>query len=451
MRVDERKSFLEEFALVGQRGEIVLGGKDPQRVLGRRLEPLDRDLVQSNPVGRAAPSAKHDGAVPHCLDLLLSEIVEPTVEGGFVLLLRIARERAQPACGVGEGIVRAVVEQPRIAADSADPVTKRLGPLISLSGRVHPADEDVREGAFCENFGDTSHDVAAKRIPRLTTVAVREGRVGRDHIWRIRHDQTEALAFDGLEKVAVTELDDVDAVERGVESGKGERSLVHVGGDDMGRVLRRQQRLDPAAGSEIQRRIHRPAKGELRKSDRRRVDACHPVGEGLGGNVVGGEVVVAVGKESHRGPDAITLPLQEPECRDAVESDRRKGCVDEGSLDPIPEQEEPRDRRESVVSGEAAAVDRGLSRGGGELSHAQRGVDALSGEVSAFEHRAEVRERLRVGDRRCRSPTSDGSSAHSSRGDGSSSSSHVHSSAYPRSWSHPARRTDSCLIDSSTG
>ena len=81
-------------------------------------------------------------------------------------------------------------------------------------------------------------------------------------------------------------------------------------------------------------------------------------------DMIGGEVVVAVGKESRGGDDAFTLCIHEPECSQVVERDRLESCVNDGSLDCIAEQEEPCDRRERVVTGEAAAVNRDLSRSG---------------------------------------------------------------------------------------
>lgn len=95
------------------------------------------------------------------------------------------------------------------------------------------------------------------------------------------------------------------------------------------------------------------------------------------------------------------VPLEEPECGDALERSGCEGCVDEGSLDRVADEEEPCDGREGVITGEAAAVDRGLFRGGRKFSNAQRLFDALGGEVSAFEHSAQVCQRFPLDDWRC--------------------------------------------------
>ena len=47
-----------------------------------------------------------------------------------------------------------------------------------------------------------------------------------------------------------------------------------------------------------------------------------------------------------------------------------------------------------IVAGKPAAMDRGLSGSGGELSHAERGFDALGREVRAFEQSAQICQRL---------------------------------------------------------
>ena len=83
---DELEPLLEERARVGKRSEEVICGEHAQRVLGRRLEPLDRDLVHAYPVRRSTAASKDDGSVAHRLDLELPKGVEPALERGFVLV-----------------------------------------------------------------------------------------------------------------------------------------------------------------------------------------------------------------------------------------------------------------------------------------------------------------------------------------------------------------------------
>ena len=89
--------------------------------------------------------------------------------------------------------------------------------------------------------------------------------------------KVEALGLDRLEQVTQPELDDVDAVEGGVEPGELRTPACSSRGNDWVRVLPREQCLDPAAGAEVQRCMDRPSHRQLRERDGRRVDSGHPV------------------------------------------------------------------------------------------------------------------------------------------------------------------------------
>jgi hypothetical protein len=59
---------------------------------------------------------------------------------------------------VREGIVGPVVEEPRVAAAPFQPGPERRRPVAA--GRVHPADEHLRERAFLEELARAADDVS---------------------------------------------------------------------------------------------------------------------------------------------------------------------------------------------------------------------------------------------------------------------------------------------------
>ena len=103
--------------------------------------------------------------------------------------------------------------------------------------------------------------------------------------------------------VRVAGLHDGEVVEGGVEPGQPERPLVDVGGDHPAGVGGEVQRLDPAAGAEVERPVDRLADGQLGQGERGGADAEDVVGSDAGlaavepGRQVGGhpEVPVASG------------------------------------------------------------------------------------------------------------------------------------------------------------
>ena len=227
-----------------------------------------------------------------------------------------------------QGLVGLVVEEPGIATAAVYPLTERLGPLVSVAGHVRPAHEDVREPALREVLGSGSYDPPAELVARDAAVAIRVRRVRRDHVGRIGDEQAESFAGHGLEQVALPELHDVDPVEGGVERCERERALVHVRCDHLRRMLRREQRLDSAAGPEIEGRFHRASHGQLCERDGRRVDPRHPVPRRLPTEQIGGEVVVAMRKQPNGRADALSLARDEPERVQPVERQRPDRSLD---------------------------------------------------------------------------------------------------------------------------
>ena len=81
----------------------------------------------------------------------------------------------------------------------------------------------------------------------------------------------------GSEQTALPELDVRDVVQRQVEAGEVERALVHVGRDDLTRVTREQERLDPVPGAEVERAVDRLADRQVGEHSRWSMDACDAV------------------------------------------------------------------------------------------------------------------------------------------------------------------------------
>src|SRR5438270_2583525 len=110
--------------------------------------------------------------------------------------------------------------------------------------------------------------LATDRVALDLGVAIDVGAVGGDHERRVGDDQIEALPRDRGQEVPQAALHRRDRVERRVEGGEGDGPGVAVGGDDRVAVGSGEQRLDAAAGAEVEGAAAVPAHGELREGDR---------------------------------------------------------------------------------------------------------------------------------------------------------------------------------------
>src|SRR5207237_10080460 len=93
-----------------------------------------------------------------------------------------------------------------------------------------------------------------------------------DYVRRVGDDQVEALLLPRRERVALAKLDRVDAVQRGVERRVAECAAIDVCRNHPVDVLGGKQRLDSAAGSEVERVAAAVADGELGERHRGRLN-----------------------------------------------------------------------------------------------------------------------------------------------------------------------------------
>ena len=145
--------------------------------------------------------------------------------------------------------------------------------------------------------------------------------------------QLKRLADDRIQETALPELDVRDVVQRQVEAGEVERALVHVGRDDLTRVAREQQRLDPVPGAEIERTVDRLADGQVGEHSRRSMDACDAV-RVLDVEPIGRDQEVVVRDDAGEPvQQAVTLfgePCLDQQRRELV---RRRGVAEEEERD----------------------------------------------------------------------------------------------------------------------
>ena len=126
-----------------------------------------------------------------------------------------------------------------------------------------------------------------------------------------------------------------------MNAGEGQGPLGQVGGDDLLAVRPQVERLDPAAGPEVERPAHAAPRRPLGDGRRGRPDAEDVVGrQGLAAGdlgLVGDDppvvLVVAVGTQVARRPGLATRHLDQPEGGRSRSGQRRQGAVEVGGGD----------------------------------------------------------------------------------------------------------------------
>ena len=227
-----------------------------------------------------------------------------------------------------QGLVGLVVEEPGIATAAVHPRTERLGPLVSVAGHVRPAHEDVREPALREVLGSGSYDPPAELVARDAAVAIRERRVGRDHVRRIGDEQAESFAGHGLEQVALPSSTTSIPLRAALNAANASaRSFTSV----------------PTTCAECfaasSAWIPQPVPRSRAASTERRTasfasvtegaDPRHPVARRLPTEQIGGDVVVAMRKKPNGRADALGgLSRDEPERVQPVERQRPDRILD---------------------------------------------------------------------------------------------------------------------------
>ena len=163
------------------------------------------------------------------------------------------------------------VEEPRGAACPCGPFPRAVDELAVDD----PADHHRAEAVLFEHSGNVGDDLLGDAVAAEPRVPKHEVALGGDDVRRVRDDEVETLALDGLEEAALAQLDVLDPVHGQVELGERQRSLADVRRDDPLGVPRGEDRLDPAAGADVERARDRPPHGQAGEHGRGRLYARH--------------------------------------------------------------------------------------------------------------------------------------------------------------------------------
>jgi hypothetical protein len=165
-----------------------------------------------------------------------------------------------------------------------------------------------------------------------------------------------------------------------VEGREVQGPRVHVGGDDTAAVARCEDRLDPASGPDVERRLDRPSHGQLREGERRPVHARDLVGPGVlwvWRAPVGRDQQLVVRHDTHERPRLAAAGPDDTERLQALERQRGE-CASRGvGRDRRVEDEQLDDRAQRLDPRQAALVQRDVGRAGERLARrAERRADA---------------------------------------------------------------------------
>ena len=182
----------------------------------------------------------------------------------------------EPHLDVRRGVDDLALHRPRVAA--VEPAGEPLVP--GAAALDDPVGEDLAPATGGEVSGRGADDVLDDAVAGEPGVAVDEALTGgrRDHERRVGGDEVEGLPGDRCEERAVADLDVGGAVEERVDPGDPQGAGVDVGGHHLAAVPGQVQRLDAAAGAEVQRPADRLADGEPGQRRRRGADAEDVVG-----------------------------------------------------------------------------------------------------------------------------------------------------------------------------
>ena len=202
------------------------------------------------------------------------------------------------------------MEQERVATRALEPAPRALGRVVRIE---RPGDQDGGERARREHRGRGADDELRDRVAAHAAVPEQVRALGRDDVRRVGDDEVEVLAFDRLEEAALSHLDVADAVELRVERRIAERPRVHVRRDHALGMRCEQDRLDPVAGTEVERMLALAANGQVGESDGRAVDARHVVGVRFrGAGVVGRDEQLVVRNDARSPVDDLRVPDEKP-------------------------------------------------------------------------------------------------------------------------------------------
>ena len=222
--------------------------------------------------------------------------------------------------------------------------------------------------------------------------------LGRHDVRRVARDQVVLLVTRRLEEAAVPALDVVEPVERGVQLGVRERARVDVDGDDVAVVPRGEERVDAAAGADVERTLAALARREHVARPRRRRVVRDVVRR-----------VVRVAREAVRGEQHV-VDRHEPRVRDDVapqlgEPRRRERLhrlpaerVDRVRLRHGQLEEEQPHRRRELRPGQPPLGDEHLLAPAGEGVLVEQVLELLLDVAEPAQRGAECRSRGAIGD-----------------------------------------------------
>jgi len=194
-------------------------------------------------------------------------------------------------------------------------------------------------------------DPLRELVGRQAPVAVLPARLGRDDVRGVAGDQVELLACDRVEQAPEPRFDVPNTVHRGIDLGKRECAMVHVGCDHVVAVRGCEQCVDPVPGSDVERARCAAARCEGRKPRcRRRVrrDESHRVVDAAGETVERHQELLG-GHDPRARPEQGTVDLGEPQRDQRVERRGRQRCPGCSQVDRQLQQAEPHARGERRV------------------------------------------------------------------------------------------------------
>jgi len=203
----------------------------------------------------------------------------PDGTGAEVPGATVATGVLEPELDVRRWVEHLALDDEGVAAVD-EPAGHPLVPRVAFDDR--PVRHDVAPTAVGEVRRSPAHDRLDDLVARQAGVAVDEAlarpRGGRrDHERRVGRDQVEGLAGHRFPEGALAHLH-VDVVERGVERGDRQGARIDVGRDDPAGVRGQVERLDPAAGAEVECAVDRPPGGQLGERGGGRAHAQDMVG-----------------------------------------------------------------------------------------------------------------------------------------------------------------------------
>jgi hypothetical protein len=235
-------------AVVALRTQPILGREDSLDVATGGAARPEPHLLEARPVV-TVPLAQHDHACRDRFDPTGAVVGEPGL--GRLGDGRGPAARAVPADGVGDRAVGRELEHECVAAAVLEPFPRRLHARGSRLG--DPATEDAGVPTLVQAQSSAGDGLSRQRVAAAAAVAVGELAGGGDDEGRIGGDEPETFLTDGRVEVALTPLDVLDAVQRGIEPGEPKRTRVQVGTDHARAVLRGQECVHARSGAEVER------------------------------------------------------------------------------------------------------------------------------------------------------------------------------------------------------